>query len=206
MWQSHHTHKARLALRSSQSALRPHPQLPLWSVMGLLRSASSILITGQNPLNGIWFAMKGRGTAVSHWTRLSHDSPPPRPNSPSQVEAGMLTLPCITPAIPVAWLDVCVCVCWGQRWRGRAAVPWETLFVAYRSMGASMLRGLDRLKGMEVQLAQQPRSLEENTGRRCCFELTNASGRLIFSAGAERSALWKSLMKSQLVLSHFFFA
>lgn len=83
MWHSRHTHKARLALRSSLSALRPHPQLPLWSVMGLLRSASSILITGQNPLNGMWFAMKGRGRAVSHWTRLSflklHTPSSPRP-------------------------------------------------------------------------------------------------------------------------------
>lgn len=115
MWCSHYTHKAWLPLRRSLSALRPHPQLPLWSVMGLLRSTSSILITGQNPLNGIWFAMKGRGRAVSHWTRLSLETsipPHPHPLHPRlQVEAGMSILPCITSTCGVAG---CVYVCVGE--------------------------------------------------------------------------------------------
>lgn len=117
MWHSRHTHKAWLPLRSSLSALRPHPQLPLWSVMGLLRSASSILITGQNPFNGIWFARKGRGRAVSHWTRLSLETstlPHPHPlHSPFQVEAWHAILPC--PVCVYMW----VCVF------GRGCTDWE---------------------------------------------------------------------------------
>lgn len=131
MWCSRHTHKTWQPWRSSLSALRPHPQLPLWSVMGLLRSASSILITGQNPLNGIWFAMKGQGRAVSHWTRLSLEtSIPLHPHplhSASQVGAVMLILTWTIHTVFAVWNGVCVCVCrgwgaWTQMKRHRSTV------------------------------------------------------------------------------------
>ena len=198
MWRSRHTHKAWLPLRSSLSALRPHPQLPLWSVMGLLRSASSILITGQNPLNGIWFAIKGRGRAVSHWTRLSLGTsiaPHPHPfHSPFQAEAGMLIRTCISPTIGwvcVYWcVCVCVCVCvpGSGRWRGRSAVPWEMLFVAYRSTSRSMLSGLDRLRGWRHNsLGCRDLWKRMPSHAAAVFQPTSASRRLIFSAGVERT-------------------
>ncbi len=170
MWHSHHAHKAWLPLRSSLSALRPHPQLPLWSVMGLLRSASSILITGQNPFNGIWFARKGRGRAVSHWTRLSletsiplHPPPPPFafPSGGWHVHSALYhpyhscsMAGCVCACVCVC-VYVCVYGCVGEgvhRQRRGAAVPSETLFVAYRSTSLSMLSGLDRLKGWKCNL------------------------------------------------------
>lgn len=135
--------------------------------MGLLRSASSILIAGQNPLNGIWFAMKGWGSAVSHWTRLSLETfialhPHPLPFTfPSGIcgELACLLCPVSPHTVPMVWMGtyMCVRVCAGeevheQRWRGKAAVPWEMLFVAYRSTSPSMLSGLDRLRRWKCNL------------------------------------------------------
>lgn len=116
--------------------------------MGLLESTSSILITGQSPLNGIWFAMKGQRGAVSCWTHLSFETSTPTHTHPLlwplQLTAGVW----ITPRLFCSCgMDGCVLVRgWSvnrQIRRGRGSVPWEMLFVSYWSL----LGGLDWLKG-----------------------------------------------------------
>lgn len=157
MWCSRRTHKTWLPSRSSLGALRPRPQLPLWSVMGLLRSASSILITGQNPLNGIWFAMKGRGRAVSHWTRLSLETYTP------------LHPPVSIHLFVEAAVFVFVCACQREAKRQSSSTMRGTVCGLSKLSPSTLWVLTDSRDGSATQLL---RSWEENTEeRRPRFEL-----------------------------------
>ena len=83
---------------------------------------------------------------------------------------------------------VCVCVPGSGRWRSRSAVPWEMLFVAYRSTSRSMLSGLDRLRGWRHNsLGCRDLWKRMPSHAAAVFQPTSASRRLIFSAGVERT-------------------
>lgn len=211
MWHSCHTHKAWQPEWSSLSALRPHPQLPLWSVMGLLRSASSILITDKTHLMG--YDSPWKGEEEQFLSEPTYPLKPPQPFIPTpSVHLSNQSLACqfcpVSPP-PSSWCGrVCVHVCMQGRERTEMKRQSNSAMRdAVCSLSERKPQHAQRLgpaQGMEAQLVLLLRSLEVNTKRCCrCFELANASRRLIFSAEAEWSGIRK-VWWSPNFCCHFF--
>lgn len=178
--------------------------------MGLLESASSILITGQNPLNGIWFAMKGQRGAVSRWTHLSFKTSTPTHAHPLlwpfQLTAGVWIQ---------AWLscscamDGCACIrVWSanrQTSRQRISAMRDAVCVLLKPQLARWAR---LTQGMALQQAQPLKSVEKNTEQQLrCSEHTDASRRLIWDGVQSRGKSLKfHLLLCLCCFSRFSFA
>lgn len=99
-----------------------------------------------------------KGEEEQFLTELAYPLKPPYPRIPTlSIHVSKWRLACrfcpVSP-LPVAWRDVFMCVL-GRGYTdrgGRAAVPWKTLFVAYRSTRPSMLSDLNLLSEWKCNL------------------------------------------------------